>query len=120
MKIFPLQPSKDLFTFLITQNLELTKKVAEIKIQMNNQQHLQLVEHRLNNWSELFVIQVNLFINKIFSFFQKLITFEIFLSQNILYFASVLNKEVIFICITRILFKTKYFLNSFLLKDKIS
>ena len=40
MKIFPLQPSKDLFTFLITQNLELTKKVAEIKIQMNNQQQI--------------------------------------------------------------------------------
>jgi len=35
-----LQPSKDLFTFLITQNLELTKKVAEIKIQMNNQQQI--------------------------------------------------------------------------------
>jgi len=35
-----LQPFKDLFTFLITQNLELTKKVAEIKIQMNNQQQI--------------------------------------------------------------------------------
>ena len=35
-----LQPSKDLFTSLITQNLELTKKVTEIKIQMNNQQQI--------------------------------------------------------------------------------
>ena len=33
-----LQSFKDLFTFLIDQNLQLTKDVEKIKIQMNNQQ----------------------------------------------------------------------------------
>jgi len=33
-----LQPFKDLFTFLINQNLQLTKELEKIKIQMNNQQ----------------------------------------------------------------------------------
>ena len=32
-----LQPFKDLFTFLINQNLQLTKEVKEIKMQMNKQ-----------------------------------------------------------------------------------
>ena len=75
-----LQPFKDLFTFLINQNLQLTENVKQIKLQMNHQyEHLtqqtkdyqfkidqleqklnQQIEYNQNLTDKLYLVEENL------------------------------------------------------------
>ena len=58
-----LQPFKHLFTYLINQNLQLTKEVKEIKMQMNKQYEditNQQIEYNQNLTDKLNLVEENL------------------------------------------------------------
>jgi len=85
-----LQPFKDLFTFLINQNLQLTENVKQIKLQMNHQyEHLtqqtkdyqfkiDQLEQKLNQQ-----IEYNQNLNNEFNLFKQNLNDQIQTNQNL-------------------------------------